>query len=369
MIRKLTSIFVFAAFAASLAVAQQFQTPVYYSTGAPNPYALVSADFNKDGFADFAVSVNNPSKVLVALNQGNGTFKVHSAFAGPLTQALVVADLNEDGNPDLIDVAANPINLAGSLNVFLGAGDGTFTRGNVFKAGQGTNHPIVADFNHDGHLDVAVVNWLKGGIMVFMGDGHGNLGTPASYRGTSNPITIAAADVNGDGYSDLMVAGNNGTLAVLLNNGDGTFRDGATASIDKQPGNIAMGDLNRDGKLDVVLWSSWGGGNLDVLLGNGDGTFGASTVYPLAASGAQPLLADFNLDGNLDVILGTSVPYSGALVLLYGNGDGTLQKAIGIDTQGSPNDAIVLADFNNDGASDVAVALGAGKVGVFLNVQ
>jgi Bacterial Ig-like domain (group 3)/FG-GAP-like repeat len=183
--------------------------------------------------------------------------------------------------------------------------------------------------------------------------------------------SLAVADVNADGKLDLLVAnecavGSNcstsGGASVLLGNGDGTFRAALTYGSGGQfPYSVAVGDLNGDGKPDLLLVnqcadSVCANGALGVLLGNGTGNFPAasSTTIP-AYSFASLALADFDGDGKMDVA-------SAGAVLLLGNGDGSFQNSLSLGFAGF---GIVAGDFNRDGRPDLAL----GGVSVLLNTD
>jgi hypothetical protein len=152
---------------------------------------------------------------------------------------------------------------------------------------------------------------------------------------------------------------------VLLGNGDGTFQIAVSySSGGVYTDAVVLGDLNRNGKLDLVLASEYAtnsvtNGSVGVLLGNGDGTFQAvvSTSTPTPLEGIRSLaMADFNGDGKLDLAVGAGN------FLLLGNGDGTFQTPIELGAGGS---GIAVGDFNRDGKPDLAV----GGITVLLNIS
>ena len=366
--RKNISILLLATFAVFVAIqhaeAQQFEPVVYYRTPGTggNENGAVSADFNHDSWPDLAMVETTANRAFIFLNDRHGSFNTSPIPLRPNTLGLATSDLNEDGRTDLIAMIGSP-GASGSIEVLLGNGDGTFTRGNIYRVGQAPMQMVVRDFNGDGHADLAVANKVAGGVMVFMGDGHGSLKAPALYRGVESPLSITGADVNKDGHPDLLVAGLTGTLAVLLNNGDGTFANGSAIPIAKDALSMTVGDLNHDGNFDIVISAK----PMNVLLGNGDGTFGPVVEYiPISNDPRGILIADFNLDGNPDVLLTT---LQNGLGLYYGNGDGTLQDAVPVPLDAGGGNASVAGDFDKDGAPDVAVNTNSGRTAVFMNAQ
>jgi hypothetical protein len=346
----------------------QFVRQSYYPVGATAVW-VVSSDFNHDTLPDLAL-ITSSSQVRVLLNQGNGMFKTASSFKVASTAvSLAAGDLNGDGSPDLVAVVQLPGGPPGTVNLFLGNGDGTFSAGMTATVGAEPNDVVLADFNHDGKLDIAVSNFQHGGIEVFLGDGKGGLGIPTSYTGVVAPSSIAAADLNRDGNPDLLVASESGKLAVLLNLGDGTFRLAQGSAINKGALALTIGDLNHDGVVDAVVTASFDNCNcVQIALGNGDGTFGAGQTYDVSSLGIEalsPVIADFNLDGNLDVAV---VGFGGSAGIFYGNGDGTLQSpVVPVQVRGQSFRSATVADFDGDGNPDLAVGNERNQVGVLLS--
>jgi hypothetical protein len=246
---------------------------------------------------------------------------------------------------------------------------------------------VVADVNGDGKLDIVVANSScvqvdcpAPSIGVLLGNGDGTFRAAVTYfPGGIQPRSVAVADVNGDGKPDLLMAEscatcsfNNGVVGVMFGKGDGTFESARTYSAGgSSPASIAVGDVNGDGKPDLVVtefcgtFACPGNGVVGVLLGNGDGTFKEATTYQSAAYEAESLtLADVNGDGKLDVVVTnlckdlTCIPHPGPGVVsvLLGNGDGTFLAAQTYASGGFDAWSLAIADVNGDGKPDLLVA-------------
>jgi hypothetical protein len=177
---------------------------------------------------------------------------------------------------------------------------------------------------------------------------------------------MAAADVNGDQHPDLVVAGQRGTIGILLNRGDGVFTKGPGAAVNTGAMGMAVADLNHDGKLDVIV-SAVSTNQFEVLLGNGDGSFQAAMGhYYVYGKPRGVVVEDFSRDGVPDV---TVVSQDQGVSLFYGNGDGTFQGAIMVPIQGGGGNAMVSSDFDRESAPDLAVNTGVGRVAVLMNYK
>jgi Bacterial type II and III secretion system protein/FG-GAP-like repeat len=173
------------------------------------------------------------------------------------------------------------------------------------------------------------------------------------FGSVAQPAGIVARDFNGDGYLDLAVAaaGAN-SVAILLGNGDGTFKDAVLYPAGKTPAAIVAADLNGDGHLDLITANS-GSSNISVLTGKGDGTFNTAVQYDAGTTPSALALGDFDGDGNVDLAVANAD--SNNISVFLGKGDGTFAAASSVAAGTSPR-ALVAADFNGDGLSDLAVA-------------
>jgi len=243
-----------------------------YAAG-PSPYGEAVGDFDGNGTLDLAVADDvTPGAVSVLLGNGDGSFPgspSHSYSVGGNPAAIAVADFNGDGNPDLA------VATYGTVAVLLGDGTGAFApaSGSPYSTGNGSQSVAVADFNGDGNLDIATGNRDDDTVSVLLGDGTGAFapasGSPYSTGSGTGPAAVAAGDFNGDGVPDLATANEHtNDVSVLLGNGDGTFPASPTHrySVGSYPDALAAGDVDGDGKLDLVT-ANYLDATVSVLLG------------------------------------------------------------------------------------------------------
>ena len=197
------------------------------------------------------------------------------------------------------------------------------------------------------------------------------------YSGGYEGFSIAVADVNGDGKPDLLVANYcvassncaNGSIGVLLGNGDGTFQPVVTYDSGGHSAvSLAVGDVNGDRKPDLLVanqcfsHANCVSGGVGVLLGNGDGTFRSAVEYETGGFGASSVaVADVNRDGIPDLLVANWCVAvhscaNGVVGVLTGHGDGTFQAAVTYNSAGNYALAVTVADVNGDGNPDVVVA-------------
>jgi len=346
------------------------QTPAASS----NPISELTGDFNGDGIPDLALlgtsNIYNdpPFSITILFGKGDGTFT-----SGPTTQVpasatvvhMMAGDFNGDGKEDIVLLTDFLYPPGATVITFLGDGNGMFTvstASNVVLPPQDGGDVIqpsmvVADFNGDGKLDLAMVgNYIYGGVAILLGNGDGTFTATATNSEANRGLgMIGVGDFNGDGIPDLVVSDffSPSTTTVLLGKGDGTFiTTEASLSTDTFARSAVTGDFNGDGKIDLAIGFN---GAVGVYLGNGDGSFTQPSGSPFSGSGLELHVGDFNHDGKLD--LASIDDYSNTVTLLLGAGDGTFTSVPtssgGSLPSGTPVD-LVSGDFNQDGVTDLS---------------
>ena len=348
------------------------------TTAGISGFSLVTvADLNGDGKLDLITSNFNNSFVGVFLGNGDGTFQPEQTYAVGLDpEGIVVGDVNGDGKPDIITANYGSRNAKGStVSVLLNNGAGTFQTQQTFSTGLEPAGLALADLNGDGKADLVVTNYFSNTVSILLGNGDGTFQAQQTFATGAEPYTVSVGDLNGDGKPDIVVANYGGnSVGVLMGNGDGTFQPQVTYSVASSTPNsylgaVSLGDVNGDGKLDILVTNTAGSatnGNLGVLLGNGDGTFQAQQTYAAGLNPTELATADFNGDGSLDVV--TTNHSDLTISVMPGNGDGTFQTQQTYATAAGtrPND-VVTGDFTGDGKPDIVVTNSNGTINLFAN--
>jgi hypothetical protein len=283
-----------------------FASALNSSTTPEFAQAVVTGDFNGDGKVDIAVdngSVTGTPAVSVLLGNGDGTFQTPIMYPlGTYLEGITAGDINGDGIEDL--VVSNDANGvgAGNVEILLGNGDGTFQPPIILSADFSPEYAVIADFNGDGKADIAVPNYSSSDISILLGNGDGTFQPAVNYSsGGPQPETIVVADFNGDGKLDIAAANAYGYAAgVLLGNGDGTFQSPITYPVSGVSFllGIAADDINGDGFEDLIVTSETA---VSVLFGNGDGAFQPAVEYSGGNFLLGVALGDFNSDGRADI--------------------------------------------------------------------
>jgi FG-GAP-like repeat len=341
---------------------------IYAQPAPPQPdmqifSSQVFVDVNGDGKID-AVGGSGADMSLL-LGRGDGSFETPQVInlgqsSNAEIDATVVGDFNHDGKLDFAFGNA----MGNTVSTVLGNGDGTFGSPSLptIATGYVVNYMAVGDFNHDGKLDLLTGNNLgpfsgvdDGTVSILLGNGDGTFQSHVDYQVGNYLDAVVVGDLNGDGNLDLVAAtsaGNAPGLVVLLGNGDGSFGSPSVTSLGFQVNQLLLADVKGDSKPDLLTVDVYKPGHLYVFLGNGDGTFQSGVAYPTLGDSPLNLTSgDFNADGKLDIAAGNTG--SQTVAILFGNGDGTFQTAMTYPSGAMTSSPLFAADFNGDGKLDL----------------
>ena len=328
-----------------------FQTPVPY-TGQPGTSAFILTDVNGDGYPDMLTQFY-PNGIGYFKGNGDGTFGVLTSIPSATSPSLLVgvADLNSDGIPDLLFTPPTGLGTelaSSSLNY-------TAMKLTVSGGSHAAPREVTADFNADGHPDVAMA--VEGGIAILPGNGDGTFASADFYDIGQEVGAAAVADFNGDKNPDIAVTLPATFPRLLLGDGTGNFTLGPDPNTSYAASGAevvaAVADFNGDGKKDLELGNvapNMPFGNSpdqSVAFGNGDGTFGT----PQTVANSAPIVADLNGDGRSDMLY----VYGDSIIASLGQADGSFTQITTPLRLPANSGSYNVGDVNNDGKPDVVI--------------
>ena len=289
---------------------------------------------------------------------------------GAAPSDVLLADFDNDGTLDMA-VANHDVHRENRVSVLLNNGDGTFAPTQFHDVGARPYWLASGDFDNDGWTDVAVTNYFGSSFSVLMNVG-GTFAPQVEVPCMPGPTFLAAGDVDGDGWADLVVSeAFTGTVSLFRNAGGTGFVADPPIRVGSLPYGITLADLNGDGLEDIAT-CVYGTGEsqteIAVLLNQGGGLFGAPSVYLAGPASVGIAAGDLDADGDRDLVVANDgfAAEATTVSVLLNNGDGSFATQVEYVAGTGPYD-VALVDFNGDGALDIASGNEGGNVGILLN--
>jgi len=318
-----------------------FAPPLPKSDPSALPIGIASGDFNHDGAPDLVTSNSESDTVSVLLNNGDGTFGTARDFTVRMDglsprpgnpdgyqllnpESVTTGDFNGDG---ILDIAT--ANIRGSrISILIGDGLGRFAAPMQFFVGAQPISIIAGDFNNDGTVDIATVNngpaivRLRAGsplrttlytVSVLENLGDGSVFNEVRYQVGHNPVHLIAADLDGNGWLDLLTANHSvvggnpayvSWVSVLMNDGTGLFEPELQVPTDQFPNAVAAADLNGDRRMDIVSVHNYTPGTFSISVQNPDGSYAPFETFSPGVMNAPNFVVadDFDSDGDPDLL-------------------------------------------------------------------
>ena len=332
-------------------------------------FAVAITDLNRDGKADVVASNGEgpDDHISYLRGKGDGTFKKEIRLpAGADPDGVAVGDLNRDGRKDI--VAANLGD--DTVSIFLKKRNGKFSPAGTLGAGPGSWLVAITDLNRDGKRDIVTANYSSDGpdaVSVLIGKGNGSFRPHRDFAASDNGYGLVIGRMNRDKRPDVVVVATDGTPSVLLSKRNGALSGPIVKEVPEGSGDAydpALGDFNRDGKLDVAI-ADVENDRVQVLRGIGNGHLKGPTMVPTDANGPMAVAArDFNRDGKLDLAVGYDQPLHG-VGIIFGKGNGRFGNR---DYYSGIDNAVVITAgrLNSDKGADLVIGTQSG-IEPFLN--
>jgi len=328
------------------------------------PCAIITNDWNNDGFPDLAVANDSSDNISVLFNNSDGSFQSATTYAvGNSPQSLCSSDLNGDGYSDL--AIAN--SKSNDISILINKGEGTFEPSINYSTGSLPYSIFSSDFDNDGDYDLVTANFGSDNISVLLNKGDGTFGKATNYPVGKEPRSIHSADFDKDNDSDLAIANmGSDSISILFNEGEAKFQKMVNYATRELPYSLYSNDLDNDGDYDLVV-VNYGSEYLNLLFNKGDGTFETQKVSIWRTFGTSVYPTDIENDGDYDLVV--TRPKGNDITIIINKGDGTFIIRLPVlEVGGRYPCAVISADLNGDGYNDLAVTnMTTNNVTILLN--
>ena len=322
---------------------------------------LLGADVDGDGHIDLVLVEKGRSTVSLFFNGPQGVLhqRVELSTGGMEPETAVVADFDQNNTLDI--AVLNRLSM--DISFFYNEGDRRFSAPQKVDAGSMVTGLAASDFNGDGRIDLVLGNRLKNVATLLLNTGGRSFAPPKTVETDHIPMLIACADLNGDGVEDMVAAEPAAdSVTVLLGKGDGTFK--VSSELHLLPSNvqrILIGDLNQD-RAPEILTVNGASGDVAVFPNRGDGSFGTPYYIPAGEDPSGAVLVDVDADGAVELVISHRAGFSVV------ENPGSKQARERFSVTGKGILALVGADFDGDGAIDLVTGSAADReLSLYLN--
>ncbi|MBU1626338.1 VCBS repeat-containing protein, partial [bacterium] len=310
---------------------------------------MTVGDLNNDNFPDVILS-SNEKHISVMLNNGKGAYKNPTIYqVGYRIKPVTTADVNNDGYLDmLVSLMLDSNEDYSEIAVFLNKGNGAFGQYIGYGAGKGSQQVTAADVNNDGFIDMIVSNNKSKDLSVLINKGDGTFNREERYD-YNNYVVV---DMNNDGFVDLLsvkITNKESQIFLLFNRGDGTFKSGFLLFTFSNIYSVKPVDLNNDNFVDLIVQYNDYGIKETVYINKGDNTFERRSEFETE----YYVLSDLNNDGLVDILAEDWDTSKGGYILYtkFNKGDGTFDDSWFVLDNSAFR--ISTSDMNNDGYTDI----------------
>ncbi|WNJ17242.1 FG-GAP-like repeat-containing protein [Pontibacter sp. G13] len=323
-------------------------------------WAITSADLNLDGAPDLIVADKPRGTIIVHLNDGTGAFKEHKSFKGiPQHRAIAAADFNRDGYPDLATVT-----LKGEISIYINNRVGGLRFHQKFKSASMLHDLVIQDLNNDGRMDLLVVAVMEHQVNIHFQTNRGAFGPAKVIPTGETPRVAALGDLDGDEILDLVVGADDGRLHIHRGLGHGNFQEAKSIRSTNATWGLGLADFNGDGFLDIAA-ASYVDKNLFVHLNNGRSGFEREIELISGDHNFEVATGDFDLDGDTDIATCSSLDKNLNFHINDGQAGFSPKEMV---ASGEWNTGITTADFDGDGDPDIGIS-SANSGGLFVHTN